>query len=263
MKKYFISVLVTNYNKEFFLEQSLKKLCNQSYKNYEIILFDDCSSDNSIKIIKKYKKIKLINNRSQKHKSKALNQINGVLKCFQKSRGDIICLMDADDFFSKNKIFEINKYFKVNKSMNCVFNLTNNKIQELEKKRRKRNFTIWPIIFPTSCISFRRTFFSKFKNYIYKKNFPNLEIDTRMVIFSNFFFKENNILKKKLTTYNYDPKGITSNIGKFSCKWWVRRYEAFEYLKIIQNIKKKEFIKSYDYFLTGIFANIIKFFYKI
>ena len=61
MKKYFISVLVTNFNKEFFLKNSLKKICNQTYKKYEIILFDDCSTDNSLNIIKKYKKIKLTN----------------------------------------------------------------------------------------------------------------------------------------------------------------------------------------------------------
>ena len=261
MKKYFISVLVTNFNKEFFLKSSLKKLCNQNYKNYEIILFDDCSTDDSLNIIKQYKKIRLIKNKIKKKKSKALNQINGILTCFNKAKGEIICLMDSDDFFSKNKISEINKFYNMNKSLNCAYNLTINKIKELEKKPRNKNFTIWPIIYPTSCISFRRNFFLRFKQYVYKNSFSNLEIDTRIVIFSNFFFGENNILKKKLTTYNFDPNGITSNIKKFTIKWWIRRSEAFNYLKIIQKVKKKKFIKSYDYVLTYLFTKIIKLIY--
>ena len=67
MKNNFISILITNYNKEKFLNSSLKSVLNQTFSNYEIILFDDSSTDNSIKIIKRYKKVKLIIN---KHKKK-------------------------------------------------------------------------------------------------------------------------------------------------------------------------------------------------
>ena len=66
MKKNFISILMTNFNKEKFLKNSLKSVLNQSYSNYEIILFDDASTDNSVEIIKKYKKIKLILNKTKK-----------------------------------------------------------------------------------------------------------------------------------------------------------------------------------------------------
>ena len=101
MKKNLISILITNYNKEKFLKQSLKSVCNQNFKNYEIILYDDCSTDNSISIIKKFKKIKLIKNYKRSKKSSPLNQIKGILEAFKKSKGNIICLMDSDDFFKK------------------------------------------------------------------------------------------------------------------------------------------------------------------
>ena len=74
---------------------------NQTYSNYEIIIFDDSSTDNSIKIIQKYKKIKLIRNKSKKKNSSPLNQINGIINCFQKSKGNIICLLDGDDFLKR------------------------------------------------------------------------------------------------------------------------------------------------------------------
>ena len=66
MKNNFISILITNYNKSKFLNKSLKSVLNQNYRNYEIIIFDDNSLDNSLEIIKKYKKINLIQNNNKK-----------------------------------------------------------------------------------------------------------------------------------------------------------------------------------------------------
>ena len=53
----FISILITNYNKSKFLKKSILSVKNQKYNNYEIIIFDDNSDDNSLEIIKKFKKL--------------------------------------------------------------------------------------------------------------------------------------------------------------------------------------------------------------
>ena len=113
-KKILISVIINNYNKERYLKKSLKSVSNQKFKNYEIILFDDCSTDNSIDIIKKFKKIKLIKNYKKKFTSGPLNQIYGILKAFSVSKGQLICLLDSDDKFEKKKLSEINNFFKKN-----------------------------------------------------------------------------------------------------------------------------------------------------
>ena len=86
MKNNLISVLITNYNKSKFLHKSLSSVNSQDYKRYEIILYDDCSSDNSIKIINNFKKINLIKNKKRKEYSPALNQINGLKKAYLKSK---------------------------------------------------------------------------------------------------------------------------------------------------------------------------------
>ena len=49
-----VSVIVPVYNAEKYLPRSLNSILNQNYKNLEIILIDDCSTDDSVKIIKKY-----------------------------------------------------------------------------------------------------------------------------------------------------------------------------------------------------------------
>ena len=91
-----------------------------------------------------------------------------------------------------------------------------------------------------------------------KKDFPYLEIDARLAVYSKFYMNEYNILNKKLTYYNYDQNGITANIKKYSRIWWIRRSEAFCYLKIIMNKKKKLFVLSFDYYLT----NFLTFFFR-
>ena len=55
-----ISILITNYNKSQFLDKTIKSLKLNNFKNYEIILFDDASTDNSLNILKKFNNVKLI-----------------------------------------------------------------------------------------------------------------------------------------------------------------------------------------------------------
>ena len=138
MKNNFISILITNYNKSKFLHKSLSSVISQNYKNYEIIVFDDCSTDNSIKIINYFKKIKLLRNKKKKISSPALNQINGIKRTFLKSKGNIICLMDSDDYFKKDKLKVINEYFQVNKKKRfCItYQLFQKKIVLILKKKK-------------------------------------------------------------------------------------------------------------------------------
>ena len=58
MKK--ISVLMTVYNTEKYLNYAIKSVLKQTYKNFELIIVDDKSTDNSRKIIRKYKNKKIL-----------------------------------------------------------------------------------------------------------------------------------------------------------------------------------------------------------
>ena len=73
-KNILVSVLINNYNNQKFLRKSIDSCLNQTYKNLEIILFDDNSTDNSKKIIKKIKnkRLKKIFNLKKKSGSSAL-----------------------------------------------------------------------------------------------------------------------------------------------------------------------------------------------
>ena len=264
MKKEFLaSILITNYNKEKFVNSALLSAVRQNYKKKEIIIFDDKSTDNSIKIIEKFKKIKIIKNNKKKNKSGSLNQINGLIKCFKESSGKYVFLMDSDDEFKKNKIKSIMSDFNKNSNLNLIQDkpYLNKENIVLTLKKKSHFFSIWPSIYPTSCIAIKRSFFKEFLKYIAKDKFPNLEIDSRLIIFAHL--KKNlKLLNKSFTIYNYDKDGISSKYKKFSIKWWKKRKEAFEYMyylmiKLGLNIKKGP-----DYYLTNLINFLIDLFYN-
>ena len=95
-----ISIISAIYNKERFILRLLSSIQNQNFNNIEIILIDDCSTDNSAKIIKEYKKrderIILIKNKKNKGTFVARNI--GVLY----SKGKYLIFPDPDDIISKN-----------------------------------------------------------------------------------------------------------------------------------------------------------------
>ena len=70
MNKEKISIIISAYNTEKYVEKALDSIIAQSYENLEIVVVDDCSKDNTLKILEKYekkdKRIKLLKNEVNK-----------------------------------------------------------------------------------------------------------------------------------------------------------------------------------------------------
>lgn len=110
-----ISVVMPVYNGEKYLKESIESILNQSYKNFEFIIIDDASTDDSLKIIKKYakkdKRIKLLQNKTNLKEPKSRN------RGFAIARGKYISIMDADDISLSNR-FELQlRAFKNDKNL--------------------------------------------------------------------------------------------------------------------------------------------------
>jgi glycosyltransferase involved in cell wall biosynthesis len=104
MNKLFVSVVIPVNNSEKTIARTIESVLNQTYEDFEIILVDDFSQDNSIEILEKYsknKKIKLIKNKKNFGPAKTRNiGIN-------KSKGEIIFFTDSDCYVPKNWIEKI------------------------------------------------------------------------------------------------------------------------------------------------------------
>lgn len=120
---FMISVIMSVYNAEKYLREALDSIVEQTYKNFEFIIINDCSNDSSWSILKEYannhKNIVLFNNIDNLGLTRNLN----LALCFAK--GKYIARMDADDisdlkrferqieFFNKNPLYDIVGTFSV------------------------------------------------------------------------------------------------------------------------------------------------------
>ncbi len=97
-----VSVITPTYNSQEFIEQTINSILEQSYKNWELILIDDASSDETVEIINdytsKHSKISLIQNKT--------NQGAGISRNIgiNAAKGDFIAFLDADDLWLSNKL---------------------------------------------------------------------------------------------------------------------------------------------------------------
>ncbi len=99
-EKGLISVIMSNYNTpEEYLRPAIDSILTQTYKNFEFIIIDDCSTDNSLSIIESYTddRIKVIKNEQNLGITKSLNRGLAVAK------GEFVARMDADDISLKNR----------------------------------------------------------------------------------------------------------------------------------------------------------------
>ena len=113
-----VSIIVPVYNAEKFIDETINTVLHQTYNNWELILVNDCSSDNSEKLIQKYlkdKRIKLLNNKV--NSKAAISRNNGI----RRAKGRFICFLDADDKWDKYKLEKQVNFMKEN---NCAFSFT-------------------------------------------------------------------------------------------------------------------------------------------
>lgn len=103
-----VSIITPVYNCESMIEETIQSVINQTYKNWELILVDDCSPDNSNTIIEKYmKNDKRIRYIKLKENSGAAIARNTALK---NSNGRFIAYLDADDLWKSEKLEKQIKY---------------------------------------------------------------------------------------------------------------------------------------------------------
>jgi len=107
-----VSVIMPCYNHSKYLVEGIESILNQSYEDFELIITDDCSKDNSQEIIKNYertdKRVKGCYHNVNSGEAKSRNDAMAI------STGDYIAFCDSDDVWEKDKLktqlFYLNKY---------------------------------------------------------------------------------------------------------------------------------------------------------
>ena len=194
----------------------------QNYKNIEVIVFDDCSTDGSQNIIKKIKKVKKIFNKKKNHIS-YLDSMNAYLKMFKVSRGKFIFLLDSDDFFDSKKISTLISLYQKDPKIKFIQDAPR-VISKQKNYIKNRNFIFsrWPYFSPTSCLSMEREFFKKFIKYDKSLTFQfsDVWLDFRLCAYS--FFKRKSFFFYNLPLTNYDQTQSSNQSNayfRFKSNW--------------------------------------------
>lgn len=136
-----ISVIIASYNYAKYIEQAINSIINQSYENWELIIVDDGSSDDSVEIIKSYcekdSRIKLFQHNNGINRGLTKTLLLGL----SHASGEWIAFLESDDFLEPNNFAVKSDIMKKNPSVNLIFNKTKFIWEGEKKKSNEKKFT--------------------------------------------------------------------------------------------------------------------------
>lgn len=215
MKK--VSVIIPLYNEEKYIIECIESVINQTYKNLEIIVVDDKSTDNSLNKLKKIKDKRLKIIKLNKNAGVANARNKGV----EKATGDYICFLDSDDFWDKHKIEKQIDYIKDKAFIYSRYAYTNKygKVMKIAKVAKQLTYKQ---ALKNTCIFTSTVMFDMTKVSKEDLKMPNLPMGEDTYVWWN-------VLKKGITAYGmeevfayYRQKDNSLSSNKFKavrCAW--------------------------------------------
>lgn len=101
MKNNKFKIIVTQYNAVDYIKKCMDSIMSQTYKNYEVIVMDDCSTDGTLDIVQKYP-VYII--RNSVHNFVPYVNFQKAIKMFPEDKEDILVFLSGDDYFSGDDV---------------------------------------------------------------------------------------------------------------------------------------------------------------
>lgn len=232
MNKDLVSIIISLYNKEQYIEETIKNIKTQSYPNWELIIIDDCSTDNSYKFAKKYENEQIYVTRNNKRQGVAKARNIGL----EKARGRYICFQDADDLWESTKLEEQIKFME---QKQCAFSYTAFRYMKEDGTKRKRMVKIQEkLSYEESLKNIRILTISVMidiskinKELLKMPDVPSEDIATWWNVLEKGYIAYG--LNRCLVYYRQTPNSLTSNkIQSAKNRWYLyRKYKKFTFLK--------------------------------
>ena len=241
-----VSIVMNCYNGEKFLSKSLRSIFNQSYKNWELIFWDNQSIDNSKNILNKFRDRRIRYFKSKRFQSLYSARNSAIIK----TKGKYICFLDTDDWWKKDKIQkQIKLLIKKKKKPGLIYS---NYYLFDQKKRKKKIYVkerlpegkITQKLLNKYCVGLLTIF-------VKKKLFRKKPFNKKYNIIGDFDFvlrisekSEFACIQEPLAYYrhhgnNYSQKNLYEYIQEI--QYWLKRNKDF--------FRKKGFSLKYQFFL--------------
>lgn len=230
-----ISIITPTYNCGNFIGETIESVINQTYKNWEMIIVDDCSTDNTKEIVDNYSK------RDSRIKYYCLEVNLGAAvartKAMELAKGDYIAFLDSDDLWMENKLGCQIKIMKENN-----WNFTSTDYEQIDEDSKSLN----KVIKTVSKIDYNRLLLDcpvGNSTVMYnvkamgKFEVPNIRKRNDDALWLQMLKKEKYIhgINKTLMKYRIRNNSISSNKLKVIKYHWIL-YRDIEHLSIIRSI---------------------------
>jgi glycosyltransferase involved in cell wall biosynthesis len=182
----FFSIIIPTYNRAEFIEESLRSVLEQSYTHYEIIVVDNCSTDNTGEVLRPYieaEQIRFVKHEENYERARSRN--TGM----SAARGDFVTFLDSDDFMYPSNLEDAAGYALSHPESKCFHNL-----YELVDGGRK---------------------------VIYRFKFPSLENQTKSIAYGNFMSCIGDFIHREIfERYAFDTSPAVT--GSEDWDFWLR-----------------------------------------
>lgn len=152
-----VSVIVPTYNREQFLEKAIQSVLSQTYQNFELIIVDDGSTDNTNALVEKYKQDKRVHYYYQENQRQSAAR-NLALR---HAKGDFICFLDSDNYWPEDRLMKSVNAFNDNPSVHIVYGdcITINEegIEVSRANMRRHSGRITAHLLKDNCVSMNTT----------------------------------------------------------------------------------------------------------
>lgn len=257
-----VSVIVNCHNGEKYIHEAIESILDQSYNNFEIIIWDNCSNDKTKSIIEKIDDKRIRYFYSDK-KATLYHARNLALNVTQ---GDLITFLDVDDIWLKNKLEAQVAKFKNNKNLGVVYsnyfikNEFNNKIKKRKWSGLPKGY-IFNYLLKDYCVGLltimiNRNIFTQ-DNYKFDSSYEIIgDFELMMKLSTKYEFDS---INKPLAVYRLHDTNISNNKEREikELNYWYsknkniidfkrsKNFKFFQhkirYLEIITNINKLEY----------------------
>ena len=256
-----VSVIINCFNGETYIAEAVKSILDQTYKNFEVVFWDNQSTDKSAIIYKSFNDKRLKYYYAKKHTS--LYEARNL--AIKKSKGKFVAYLDADDLWIRNKL-QIQVKKLQNENIDLVYSnyYFLNQFTGLKKIAYKKNLPkgiIFQQLLKDYCIGIgsvvmRKSIFTKNKERFVKKFNIIGDFDLFTRISKNFYFES---IQLPLLIYRIHNKSFSNNHRQMyvnELKFWVTNQKIFDdsdifysrerilYVETILNIFKKKYIIS-------------------
>lgn len=246
-----VSIITVVFNGEKYIEDSIKSVITQSYKNIEYIIIDGNSTDNTLNIVNKYK-----NNISKIISEKDNGIYDAMNKGLQLATGNIVGILNSDDFYTNDAVInKIVQIFEENRQIDIIYSdlvyideTNTNKIVRFWKSGKQQPFKNgWHPPHPT--IFVKKELYNKYGFF-----------DTNFKISADYELMLRFIEKNKVNLFYLPETTVKMRIGGISNKNIKNIIKAN--IEVLSTWKKNELKISFFIFFIKPLKKIKQFFIK-